>query len=101
MQAPLVEAPKKISRSPAPLVAIIETAESLESQTPKIAGRQLDLGRSGSSKSRTRSGKLRRRSEDAGPGKKKEGPKVDLGRIVEKEERSTGGVETRMYKVSC
>ena len=28
-----------------------------------------------------------------------EGPKVDLGRIVEKEERSTGGVETRMYKV--
>ena len=99
MQAPTNEAPQKISRSTAPLVAIIETAESLESSAP---GMQLvDLGRSGSTKSRSRSGRLRRRSEDAGPGKKKEAPKVDLGRIVEKEERSTGGVEARMYKASC
>ena len=99
MQDSTGEAAKKLSRSSAPLVAIIETAESLDNATPKAGQQLLDLGRSGSTKSRTRSGRLRRRSEDAGAGKKKEGPKVDVGKIVEKEERSTGGVETRMYKV--
>lgn len=99
LQAATGEMPRKMNRSSAPLVAIIETAESLESSAPNAGLQLIDLGRSGSSKSRTRSGKLRRRSEDAGAGKRKDPPKVDLGRIVEKEERSTGGVEARMYKV--
>lgn len=94
------------------LVAVIETAASADSVDVSFIRRSIDLSRAGSTKSRPRqsldisraaSGKSRTASGRLGragsSGPPKLPAKIDFGRIVEKEERSTGGVEVRMYKV--
>ena len=85
------------------MVAIIETAASTEGSelSPRPRTVSLDIGRASSGKSRSKSGRLlRSRSGASASSPVKAAAKVDFGKIVEKEERSTGGVELRMYKVS-
>ena len=90
-----------------PLVAVIQTAPSggsadlrLVRRSQDSVRRSQDLIRSHSNKSRTRSGRMgRSKSGASGSSPSKAAAKADFGKIVEKEERSTGGVELKMYRV--